>query len=214
MKIRCLEKLSDIIDADMSWRRKELTDVRFLVDSADDRRLNASIRQAVLLLYAHWEGFVKNCAGYYLNYIGFQKIRFKELPLNLMALVLRQELRSGEDSGKIQLHMKAVEKILTDGDRIVTIPSINQINAESNLKYAVFEGILLTLGLDDQGYCLKENLIDEQLLKRRNSIAHGENVLMSKMDYMALHDEILAMLNLFKTDVENSACLQLYKKAV
>jgi hypothetical protein len=66
------------------------------------------------------------------------------------------------------------------------------------------------LGLDYSFYESKQVIIDEQLLKRRNAIAHGEYLSLDRDEYQQLRDEILAMMENFRTQVENHAIQKLY----
>jgi hypothetical protein len=47
-------------------------------------------------------------------------------------------------------------------------------------------------------------------LERRNKIAHGEYLDLTHDNYRELADEILILLRLFKTDIENAAVLSKY----
>ena len=74
MKIKSKEELIDNLTADLAWRKKELTTLYNNVETANSKNLPTALRCASVLLYAHWEGFVKNSAESYLTYIKFQKL--------------------------------------------------------------------------------------------------------------------------------------------
>jgi len=61
VKIRTTEQLVDGVSTEISWRRKELTDLKSLVQKMAGvrSREDTITRAAFALLYAHWEGFVK-----------------------------------------------------------------------------------------------------------------------------------------------------------
>jgi len=48
-------------------------------------------------------------------------------------------------------------------------------------------------------------LIDFKLLKTRNEIAHGEYSVFDKEEYIELHVEVIAMLDIFRNQIENAA---------
>jgi hypothetical protein len=54
-------------------------------------------------------------------------------------------------------------------------------------------------------YESKRHLIDSQLLAKRNHIAHGSALGVESGDYLALHDEVLALMGLLRNQVENAA---------
>jgi hypothetical protein len=60
MSIRTAEQLSNKLSADLAWRKKELSEIKSLVESRNfsDQRHKALVRSGVCILYAHWEGFV------------------------------------------------------------------------------------------------------------------------------------------------------------
>lgn len=73
-KVRTLSDLSDAMDAEFAWRKKELHTVKSAV-IANEKTANRDtyIRSAVAMLYAHWEGFIKNAGTFYLEFVSQQK---------------------------------------------------------------------------------------------------------------------------------------------
>ncbi len=65
MKLNTAEQLSDRLSHDLAWRKKELSEVKSLVEtrSFSDSKHKALVRSGICLLYAHWEGFVKLAAN-------------------------------------------------------------------------------------------------------------------------------------------------------
>jgi hypothetical protein len=72
MKIRSVSELVDFLDEDLAWRKRELTTFRFLMGRSRPHEREAVLRAAVCVLYAHWEGFVKNGATGYVNYVALK----------------------------------------------------------------------------------------------------------------------------------------------
>ena len=79
------------------------------------------------------------------------------------------------------------------------------ISTASNLSSEIFQEITRTLGINFSTYSTKSVLIDTKLLKTRNEIAHGEYSIFDRGEYLELHTEVIAMLDLFRTDIENAA---------
>jgi len=84
------------------------------------------------------------------------------------------------------------------------------IDTESNLSSSVFENIALSIGIDPEPFKAKNNLIDESLLERRNTIAHGEYADLAPNDYRSLADEVIALMRDYKTAIENAAVQDKY----
>ncbi len=79
------------------------------------------------------------------------------------------------------------------------------ISTASNLSSEILREITSILGIDFSPYSTKSVLIDTKLLKTRNEIAHGEYSIFDREEYIELHAEIIAMLDLFRTQIENAA---------
>lgn len=47
--------LSSILDADLIWRRKELSDMKAAIKAADPPSKSALMRAIIAMSYAHWE---------------------------------------------------------------------------------------------------------------------------------------------------------------
>jgi hypothetical protein len=78
-KIRTLTQLQDALDKEMSWRHKEILGLKLSVRNAGQLPQSSIVRAGVALLYAHWEGFIKNSSLLYLNYVNNQGLCYKEL---------------------------------------------------------------------------------------------------------------------------------------
>jgi hypothetical protein len=207
MKIRTTEQLIDKVAAEISWRRKELTDLRNIVQSSvvSRTRREAMTRAAVALLYAHWEGFVKAVAEDYLEFVAMQRCKHSELSGNMLAIVLRSKLNAAQISKKIKTHLDVVDFFRDEMEGRCVLPYKSAVRTEANLSSTVLSEILRTLGFDITEYEPKYHLIDHKLVERRNHIAHGLALDVSVDDYLELQDEVLSLMNLFRNQIENYA---------
>jgi MAE_28990/MAE_18760-like HEPN len=213
-KIRTFEDLEQRLTDDLSWRRKELSDLNSLIGS---KSYNVLLRGGVVLLYAHWEGYIKTAASSYLEFVSRQKLTYNELAMNFVAVAMKARLDEAKESNKATVFTEVAYFILTQGDKRSIVPYKEVVSTDSNLSSLILREITCLLGLDYSPYKLKEKLIDEQLLKRRNMIAHGESLASLSLDrdeYQQLHSEILAMMQDFRTQVENHAIQKLYQRSV
>lgn len=85
------------------------------------------------------------------------------------------------------------------------------IDAKSNLSSKVLRDITAALGLDYGLFESRGVMIDEQLLKPRNHIAHGDYLLVGPEDALRLKSEIVALMERFRTAIENAVAQQDYK---
>lgn len=210
MKIRTVEELSDAISKELAWRRKELTAISSNVKTSRDFAKNTALRAGVALLYAHWEGFIKNAAQFYLIYVSSKKLKYNVLKANFVAIAMKEKVKQFEESNKSTIHTEVVNFILEQSTETSVIPTDKIIRTGSNLKSDIFIEIMATLGLDCKPYELNFNLIDLELLSRRNSIAHGEALDITESDFELLYNEVTSMINIFEAQIINAAVLQEY----
>lgn len=212
MKIRSKEELIDQLTEDLAWRKKELTTLYNNVETANLKNLPTALRCASVLLYAHWEGFVKNSAESYLTYIKFQRLNLNQVNSNILALSLKQKMTEFSMTNKATLHVQFIDFFQNNLYEKASFSETDSIKTQSNLNSIILKEIFATIGLDITNYDLKSNLIDKQLLKYRNEIAHGNQPPLNKQEYEVLHGEIIGMLDNIYTDISNSAILDKYKK--
>lgn len=201
------------IDDDLVWRRRELSDFRAVIQGAGQNpsRESALLRAGVALLYAHWEGFVKKCGTYYLEFVANQGMKASELRGNFIAIKLKSRLAEASKSNKPSASAELVDFFRSKlGDRL-RIPHKGVIDTKSNLSSSVFREIIWTLGLDISPYETKYRLIDSSLVDRRNRIAHGDALDIGVDDYLALHDEVMALIDTFRNQLQNAAALDGFK---
>ena len=212
MKIRTTEQLIDAIDGDLSWRRKELTDLRYLIQqsTASKTRQKVMVRAAVALLYAHWEGFVKAASEAYLEFVCMQRCKNSELARSMLAIIVKSRLNAAENSRKISAHLNVVDFFSGEMNERSVLPYKGAIRTESNLSSTILYDILDTIGIDSTDYRSKAHMLDNQLLAKRNHIAHGSELDVDVKDYLVLHEEVISLTNLLRNQVENAAVERQY----
>lgn len=211
MKIRTVNQLIDRINDDLAWRKKELSSLLSDVNSAKSKKEALAIRSAVLLLYAHWEGFIKNACEYYINFVSFQGLAYDSLNLCFVAMSLKNKIQDFEQTNRASRHAEFLQFAFNKMGERANIP-VERVDTQSNLNSEVLRDILISVGIDFTPYSLRANLIDAHLLMNRNNIAHGNYLPISKVDYLALHGEIIAMIEQVNNDIQNSAVLGLFKR--
>ena len=131
------------------------------------------LRGAIAVLYAHWEGFVKNAAQQYVEFVRQRRLRLSELSTNFIAMAAKKKMASLKDSSKVEIQIEFVEWIL-DTQRRAHLPGLESISTGSNLTVEIFKNIVNTLGLDYRpDFALAERGIIQRLVELRNHLAHG-----------------------------------------
>jgi hypothetical protein len=115
MSVRTIEQLNDFLSGELAWRKKELADLRTLVEVAalKESRRNALLRCGVTMLYAHWEGFIKVAARAYLEHVSMQRLLYRELAPNFVAVGIRQLLNHASTSKRSRDHNALVDFFLS-----------------------------------------------------------------------------------------------------
>jgi hypothetical protein len=212
-KLRTLGLLQDAMAKEFAWRKKELHNLKLLVMSNEKtHNRNLCIRAAVTILYAHWEGFVKEIGTMYLEFVARQGMRHDEPPLHFLALAVHGRVHDAMVSNKIKQCRDLVEFFRDKSGEVSRLNWRSGIRTHANLKSAVFEEIVTVLGLDYSRFATKEKLLDEQLLQNRNSIAHGQQAMVSYDEYIDLHDEMLTIMQDFYNQVDNAAYTGGYRR--
>jgi hypothetical protein len=212
MKIRTTEELSDRLSEDLAWRKKELSEMKSLIEakSFSLQKQKALVRSGVCLLYSHWEGFVKLAANYYLEYVIFQKLTYSELSTNFLALAMKEKLNEAKDTNKPSLYIPVCNFFLSELNQRCFLPK-EAISTASNLSSEILREITDILGIDFSLYSTKSVLIDIKLLKTRNEVAHGNYLTLDRDEYIELHLEVIGMLDAFRNQIENAAIEEKFK---
>lgn len=210
-----VEQFHDKIDQELARRKVELSQIRELVYSFEHETgvaIDARIRGATTLLYAHWEGSIRSIAERYLRYVAKQNLPYKELTINFLAIAVKGMTLETAKSSKISAYSKYLCEVLECFD--LTLPRFSTvINTQSNLNAEVFSEILATVGIDSSAIEVDAMLIDNKLLGVRNKIAHGEfydGLAHGKEEYIKIHDRIVSLIDAFAQEVKNAALHKSY----
>ncbi|WP_229273503.1 MAE_28990/MAE_18760 family HEPN-like nuclease [Burkholderia pseudomallei] len=206
-----MNQLQEFLDQGFSWRLKEIADLKIVVRGSSSLSQATIIRAGVPLVYAHWEGFVKQASQDYLRYVTGQRLSYQELASCFVVFGAKKHLSGIVESRKSAINIAAVDFFRNKLNERADLALSNSIDAKSNLNYEVFQNIAVSIGISTAPYDAYCNLIDESLLKRRNGIAHGEYLDLSGDDFRALADEVIKLLRMYKTDIEILASNSAYK---
>lgn len=211
MKIRTLDELQDALDKQMSWRVKEILDLKVAVRSSGGLAKPTLIRAGSALLYAHWEGFIKAASSSYIHFINSQRVPYGDLNDAFVVMGMKAHLNTLRHSGSYDGNISALRYIRNHMDERFGVNLAGVIDTESNLSSKVFANIATSLCIPLASYATKSNFIDESLVQRRNKIAHGERIDISVDDWRKLADDVLGLIRNYKTDIENAASSSSYR---
>ena len=78
MKIKSKDQFLDHIQEERAWRRKELTNITLMLQGARAAHSHTLVRSGILLLYSHWEGYVKKVCEAFFLYLNFKSLNYSE----------------------------------------------------------------------------------------------------------------------------------------
>ncbi|PMN23477.1 hypothetical protein BCT41_04385 [Vibrio splendidus] len=179
-----LDSFTDTINDDLLWRKKEISDLLFLHNNTNNFLI---LKSAILLMYSHWEGYVKNISKQYLLLVSDLNIPLSSLCTNFEAIDIKGDIRNcltSSESLSLVNEIEFLSKIYDDKQKKFKLPSAFQkekdktvINTRDNLNIATFQSFLKIIGLY-QFEPLKTRImyVDEKLLTNSNIIAHGSKL--------------------------------------
>lgn len=184
--------MQDILDfrSDMeeslSWRKSEIVTLKNLL--REDNNVPV-VKILIVILYAHFEGFFKDCIECYIRYINSTELELNEFIDSIITASLNREYAAFENMNRKCKELTTVppteeflhrfhrrkeltQKLASDYlNRKIRIDE-KIINTKSNLDYGVVQENMYVLGLDYNYFLDKQNTINK-LVRLRNSVAHG-----------------------------------------
>ena len=201
-------ELSKILDDEYQWRRRELFLFKSKIPTEPSSLQKAYLRAGIAMLYAHIEGFVKNTSTFYLQFISYKYLKHNELKSHLIALCLKNKFNTANN---IEKQSELIDFVINDLGQKANLPYKNIINTRSNLNYQVFEDVIFTIGINKSGFERREEILND-LVELRNTIAHGEYKDIDYETFNGFYDEVDSLMGDYKTEIENNALLDKYKK--
>jgi len=208
-KIFTFTQLSNKLDSELAWRRKELTLLFNKVDSKITPINTTLLRAAIPFIYAHWEGYVKIVAESYLEFVANKYEKYSELKIQFVVLAIEKKFSSNNLSD-IAKRVKMIELLINEFDKKANVPIKDVIQTKSNLWFDVFEEILFTIGLDTVDFTQFQTVVND-LVDTRNHIAHGHYIKVNYEAYENIHNDIITAMTRLKTEIENAALLFKYR---
>lgn len=217
------------LELDLTWRSNELVFLHNQISSLekeDDQNLLR--RFAVVMLYAHFEGFTKTALSIYADAINAEQVAAVDAHEAIAALTLSDALRAmcnpdqktdlfrrtlphDGELHRFARHREFVERWRDFSRMVVSIPIDDVVDTESNLRPVVLRKCLYRLGLDASIVEQYEGAINE-LLNRRNAVAHGSSKDgVQELVYRTLHRRVTelmeALILAIVSAIENRAYL-------
>jgi MAE_28990/MAE_18760-like HEPN len=172
------------------------------------------LRSLVTICYAHWEGYVRFAARKYLEHVAVRKLRYEEIDRQFLRnyFLPRLAALSVSKTG-LRERCALVDEILSASSRRFSKVNEDLVNTKANLNFEIFADICLVSSISVAPFADKNSFIDIFLLKRRNSIAHGEDTFVGIEDLDELTNNTITLMRMFGDALENHVYLKAYKSA-
>ena len=203
--------LSDLVDRDLNWRVREISDLRGAADRADAQLCGAIVRGGVTLLYAHWEGHIRFVAERYLEFLTIRKLRFRELKPAFRLGQFHRYFVPGAIPTTYAGRLSLLSEVSGSANERFSQVNRDLVGTRSNLSTGVLADICCALSIDPEEFSSASDFIDKILLHKRNGIAHGEQVTIGLSDFRDMSDRVIELMRRFKNIVENDVTLQGYR---
>jgi hypothetical protein len=216
MPVRTIDELQDRLDEGISWRRLELQALKAAISDAEKRSpasplTRALARSGITMLYAHWEGYIKDSCNAYVEFVTVRRLRCDELSDGLLRTVL-ESLGKRVIAGDEEALQALVDAIRRPSESRARISKGTMVDTKSNLRFKVLCDILLHIGFSTEDFLTKDKLIDKSLCDRRNSIAHGREDFPPPGDFTDLLAGVMEMMEQVRDQIMAGARLKSYKR--
>jgi hypothetical protein len=204
-----LENFQDVLDAELGWRKKEIFELRSKVFLSSESLKKALIRSCILIVYAHWEGYVKKASELFFIFLDARLSRnllsHSNLDNRYVALSMWSEFNKAGGHNKPWLFAPIVEPYISQIVIHKQFPTKNLVDTESNLNTKVLSNILFVLGIDDRDFFVKKLTLDQRLLAWRNKIAHGERINVETETFRDTIWDTINLIELFDEKIRSKA---------
>lgn len=177
----------DALTRDLNWRETEIASMRLLLlsGSVSPSQHTALLRAAWAMLYAHYEGFCKNALAAFFDAAAGTGVLNADLPKHTKTLALGatfrrlRNLSDAEFLGELEAFFPTyLEKT----------PEFPGVDTQSNLWPDVLIELLESADLSP-GKVQEHKVKLSTLVARRNSIAHGDNSIISEFAYYKSYED-------------------------
>lgn len=194
------ESFANSIQKDLSHRKLELARLSLRVRESDhhDDHLSWFTRAAVVLAYAHWEGFIKESGVKYLKFLNAQQVVAGALKLELQAAFVASHFKRAQGSTKTSFLGDLLGQMDACRRDVFSVNPKKVIDTESNLSSTVFKELVRGIGLDYlDSYAAREAFVDSKIVYGRNSVAHGDLVSFTAEEALDRIDGVVHLLDCF-----------------
>lgn len=208
-----IDEFQDYLQNDLAWRKMEISQLFMIMQTSESKEIVA--KSIILLLYAHWEGFIKKSSKCYIKYISDKNIKLSLLTENFEAIMLKKYaiecIENDSNNLAKEFTFLIAQKKKANRPFNVAIDIENEfddkvIDTHHNLSSKVLKNIIQIVGIEhNEAIQTRKQYLDSNLVNNRNTIGHGsvlknEEDIDSPIEYSRvakLKDFVLSMLDYY-----------------
>jgi hypothetical protein len=168
--------VDSLIEEQIQWRVTELALIKKIyLKLQTDEEKRFLLKSSIPTIYAIWEGFVKKVLKLLLQFLDTKDILSKNISKELLVWSLTDKIKALKDSENFKKKIKNSQLLINQLNNEVRFSKM-KVDTKSNLNNKVLKELCGNFGLFDMDAFFSEDELDklEKLIKKRNSIAHGE----------------------------------------
>lgn len=223
------EELRTAMETELAWRQEELAFLKNQLSNIQEEIQRDKYRKClVLMLYSHFEGFIKICLLSYIQYVNSLHLKRENFNEELVASSMHREFNAYDNNDEKcnifkkklpedkRLHrfyrrVNLLEELDVFKQSDLLIPD-ETVDTESNLWYIVLQKNLYKVGLPIDLFDDLSSDIDA-LVNRRNSIAHGtERAGVSENEYLKWETKTNKVMEEIIKCIYHNVCYEKYLK--
>lgn len=172
--------------ADLGWREGELASLKILLVRHDLSKIQkaALLRASWAMLYAHYEGFVKNALTIFYDEVVKRIKNCGDLPKTTRARALNSAMKKLKSLQAIEMLDEIEEFSSKYHERSPIFP---EVDTQSNLWPNILEDLLTSADMLPD-VAIKHKFEIKTLVGRRNDIAHGKQGVISEVEYYVTYE--------------------------
>jgi len=181
-------------------RARELSEIKFRFSGSGYDAFGLNSKAAVVLAYAHWEGFYNDCVSIYLQFLKEKDVRIQDVNWSMLSGALSSALDGLRDRNHTSAaRCDFVEALSGLIERNFDKFDEKVISARSNLNFDKLQENFRVLNFNLLPFQRFRNKINKEVVGWRHSVAHGDAPDLSEMS-ISDHVDLTASLLLAMSD--------------
>jgi hypothetical protein len=192
-------------------RREEISQILRVVANAENTTLEQTASMmAIPILYAQWEGFVKEAVGEYIEFVEKQDLEPFQADPTIFSFAMRKHLQGLIKSGSIDRMTDFATWVVNSANGPVRFEDKSVVTG-GNLSYEKLKGLCDSLKIDVVRLDSDKKKIDA-LVNRRNNIAHtGRQPRLDRSDAAEDAALVLRLIETFEAILRECVEAELYR---